>query len=425
MGLIDRLTNLFRKKQPGAEPTTADEHPTPARLMDSIEMFRAERDRAGVVAACRDMYRTDARVKRIIGTLARDAVRGGFTIQSDDTRAMQVATDMVQRVRLTDRIDDWIRLALRDGDTLLEVGITARNEIAELTRKPTLEMRRNSDRFDRFADPGKAFFWADEMWMGQDAPKDAIWFAQWQIIHARWAHDEGQRYGSPLFGEAIKPYRRLDQGEMDIAIRRKTRAGMRYHHVVEGDKADIETYKSINQAALDQPFAAKIDFFSNRPGGISTIQGDANLDQIADVMHHLRTFWTASPIPMSLIAYGQDLNRDIVSEQKEQYDEDLPTITQWAEDEIVRPAIDLQLLLAGILPETAAYAVNWANKRVLTAATLRDLADAALRLRAFGLPDEVILTLIGQFIPNVDLSTIVLDVAQSDAGRLAAIAGVG
>ena len=418
MGLIDRITNLFKQRQPAAAPTTIEEHPTPTRPFDGAELFRVERERSAIIEACREMYRGDMRVKRIIGTLARDAVRGGFEVQSQDARAVEAATAMITRVKMLDRLDDWMRLALRDGDMLLEIGVNAQAEITVLTRKPTLEMRRNSDVFDQFADPLRAFWWSDQLWMGQNAPKEAIWFAQWQIVHARWAHDDGQRYGTPLFAEAVKAYRRLDQGETDIAIRRKTRAGMRYHHVVEGDEADIERYKTLNQAALDQPFAAKIDFFSNKEGGISTIQGDANLDQIGDVMHHLRSFWTASPIPMSLIGYGEDLNRDILNEQKEQYDDDLPTITKWVEDEIVRPVIDLQLLLAGILPESADYTLAWAKRKVLTPTMLRDLSDAALRLRAFGLDDQIILTLIGQFIPDVDLSQVVL--GGGDVERLAA-----
>jgi len=30
----------------------------------------------------------------------------------------------------------------------------------------------------------------------------ATWLADWQVIHARWDHDEGNRYGQPLFASA-------------------------------------------------------------------------------------------------------------------------------------------------------------------------------------------------------------------------------
>jgi hypothetical protein len=424
MGLIQRFTNLFRQRSQTTEVTTIDETALPARPSTLPDLFRAERDRLEIVRKSRDMYRVDMRVKRIMSTLARDAVKGGFTIKSKNARAVEVATGLVTRIKLVDHLDDYVRLTLRDGDTLLEVGINAQAEIASLTRKPTLEIRRASDEFDRFADPTRAFWWGDAAWWGSlsaglAAPTDAVWFAQWQIIHARWDHDEGSRYGTPLFAAATGAFKRYSEGETDIAVRRKTRAGMKYLHVVEGaSDPELDAYKERNQEALANPFAAVTDFYTNKTGSISSIQGDANLEQIADVVHHIRSFWTASPVPMSLIGYGQDLNRDVLDKQKEQYDEELPVVTKWVEDEIVRPVIDLQLLLAGILPETAAYEVVWAAKKVLTPAMLRDAADAALRLRTLGLPDELILQVLTPFLPGVDMSTVVLD-AGGDAGRVA------
>jgi hypothetical protein len=136
------------------------------------------------------------------------------------------------------------------------------------------------------------------------------------------------------------------------------------------------------------------------------------------VVHHIRSFWTASPVPMSLIGYGQDLNRDVLDKQKEQYDEELRVVTRWVEDEIVRPVIDRQLLLSGILPETANYQIVWSSKKVVTAAMLRDAADAALRFRTLGLPDALILQVLAPFMPGVDLTSIDL-LAGSDTPRVA------
>lgn len=420
MGLIQRFAALFRQRQIEPDATTIDEMGVPARPSTLPDLFRAERDRVDIVRKCREMYRTDMRVRRIVGTLARDAV-GEFVIKSDVAQAVEVAHRMVERVQLINHLDDYMRLTLRDGDSFLEVGVNARGEIATLTRKPTLEMRRASDEFDRFADPTRAFWWGDAAWWGIEAPADAVWFAEWQIIHARWDHDEGSRYGAPLFASATAAFKRMSEGETDIAVRRKTRAGMKYLHVVEGaSEAELEEYKERNQEALSNPFAAVADFYTNKAGSITAIQGDANMQQIADVMHHIRTFWTASPVPMSLIGYGQDLNRDVLDKQKEQYDEELRVITRWVEDEIVRPLIDRQLLLAGILPETAAYQIVWSSKRVVTPAMLRDAADAALRLRTLGFTDDLVLQVLAPFLPGIDLSTIMLE-AGGDAGRVAAV----
>ena len=61
----------------------------------------------------------------------------------------------------------------------------------------------------------------------------------------------------PCSPAARKAYKRMSQGELDIAIRRKTRSGLRYLHVLEGaSAAEIEAYKAANKPALDDPFAA-------------------------------------------------------------------------------------------------------------------------------------------------------------------------
>jgi hypothetical protein len=420
MSLIDSITARFRRAKP-VEPTTtldvtaAAHRPGPLDLLDD---FRAETERVEIIRQCRLMYKTDMRIKRLIGTLARDVTRGGFTFHSEDVRSQTVLTALAARTRIVKGLNDWVRLALRDGDTLLEVGVNAQAEIIDLTRKPTLEMRRNSDPFDRFADPARAFWWGPAIWWGMEPPNDAVWFADWQIVHARWAHDEGSRYGEPLFSAATSAFKRMREGELDIAVRRKTRAGLRYNHQFPPgtDPGAIEKYQEINKEALEDPYAATADFFGTTD--IKAIGGDATLNQIEDVLHHIRSLWTASPVPMSAIGYGQDINRDVLEKQKEQYDEELPPIMTWVEDDLVKPIADLQLLLAGILPETAAYTIVWKPKKVLTAAILRDVADAAIRLRALGLPDELILQVLAPFLPGIDLEQVMLK--PSNLGQVAA-----
>ena len=428
MGLIDRITRLWRRdSQTDRGRTTSDELRKPSMPSSLANRFKAESDRRSVILDCRKMYSDDDRAEGVISTLARDAVRGGFTVTvsggANASKAQTIAEELVARLRLFKRLDDWIRLTLRDGDSLLEVSVNDSNEIVEVTRKPTLQMHRNSNEYDRFEDPTKAFWWADEIWAGQAAPKDAVWFAEWQVIHARWHHDEGNRYGRPLFASARKPWKRMDEGEFDIAIRRKTRAGMKFLHSLEdADDADIQRYREDNKDALTNPFAAVADFFTNKKATITTVQGDARLSDIEDVLHHIRTWWVASPVPMSLMGYGQDLNRDVLEKQKQQYDEALPLVTGWVEEQIVVPLLELQWLLQGIWPGGLTYEVVWASKKVLTATDVRDLADALVKLRATQLfPDETLLTIAAVMLPNVDLDAAreALEQAQAEEDRFA------
>jgi hypothetical protein len=291
--------------------------------------------------------------------------------------------------------------------------------VVDVTRKPTLEMTRNSNGFDRFDDPTRAFWWADTLWAGQEPPRDAVWFAAWQIVHARWAHDEGSRYGRPLFAAARTPWKRVKEGEFDVAVRRKTRAGMKYLHTLESaDEGAVEKYKRENRDALNDPFAAVSDFFTNDKASIQAIQGDARLGEIEDVVHHIRTWWVASPVPMSLLGYGQDLNRDVLQEQKEQYDEALESVSGWVQDQFVVPLLEMQWLLQGIWPKGLTYQVTWAVKQALTAARLLALAKALAAMQATMLfDDETLIRIAVRIVPGLDAEALLAALAKVKAER--------
>lgn len=417
MGLRDRIGRLLRRAEPETK-TTIEETPLPPAMPgDLVARLTAERERAAIVTKCNEMYENDPRCEQAVNTLARDIVKGGYVVRvkRGDARAQDSAAAMYDRLDIASTLDDWVRETLVDGDSLLEVGVNEDLDIAKVTRKPTLEMHRNSDRADEFAEPARAFWYAEQPLLGLEPPSNAIWFAQWQIVHARWNHRSKSKYGRPLFASATGPWKRVQEGELDIAVRRKTRAGMKFLHVVEGaDDGGIREYRERNKDALTNPFAMVADFFTNKPGSISAIQGDARLADIGDVVHQIETWWTASPTPLPLIGYGKDLNRDILKEKLEQYKNALEQLTQWCEDELVKPLLKLQWLLNGIVPEGLKYEIEWKSKAPTSAADIRDVADAAVRLKAVNVPDAVILAVVNRFLPWLDIETLAGDGAGDD-----------
>lgn len=421
--IIDRITSLFRQKRP---MTTADETALaqPVSATHFVNKLRTSNERLAVIKASRKIYAQDTRAESIMQTLARDAVAGGFMVDADDDNAAEIAHDLRDRLKLNGRLDDWSRLTFRDGDTLLELGVTNDLEIVEVTRKPTTLMNRNSDKTDRFADPTRAFWFSERSWLNKPPP-DALWFAEWQIIHARWNHDEGKKYGRPLLSSAHRAWKRLDEGELDMAIRRKTRAGMKYLHVVEGDQGAVEKYKEDNKSALNDPFAAAADFFSNKPGSISTVQGDARLNEIADVQHHIHTFWLGSPVPMGIVGYGTDIDFSVIGHQKEQYDETLIEVQSWVTDQFIRPLVERQWLMAGIVPDHLTYEIKWTPKKRVTPADIEKLFRAALAMRALGLQEDAIALILTWFLPGIEPSMLMTGTdsnGQVDTERLANIA---
>lgn len=407
MGLIDFFTTLLRRSQSVVSTTSAEVRPPP-RPTAELRRFQVEQDRRSIIEICRRMVDEDTRPEGVIGTIARDASRGGFQVKVTRApgvaQARQIAADLIERLGLHELIADWVRLTLKDGDSFLEVSVDANGDIVGVSRKPTLQMHRNSDDQDRFPDPTHAYWWADEIWTGQQvAPKDATWFADWQILHLRWNHDSEQRYGRPLFASARKAWKRIDEGEIDIAVRRKTRAGLKYvHEFPEGtDETTIEAYKELNRDALDNPTAAIADFYGTVK--INAVQGDGRLSEIDDVLHHIRTWWIAAPVPMPLLGYGQDLNRDVLQEQKDQYDRALDALAQWIDKEIIQPLVELQWLLKGIWPGGLKYQIVRPSRKPLTAADLKLAAEAIKALKETGIvADVLLLRFLAQLIPGLD-----------------------
>jgi len=419
MGLMERMAALWGKSKPApAEQLT----PLEVRMNPALVNFGTQLDRRAKVFDCRQMLEDDPRAKQSIATLARDIAKGGFSIQVTGGRSAQAqaaADAMLARLDITTRLDDWARLTLRDGDTFLEVGAAANGEIVEVTRKPSLEMYRASDQYDRFPDPAQAFYWSEAVPFNDRPPAGAVWFPEWMVVHARWDRDEGSRYGTPLFASARKSYKRMTQGELDIAIRRKSRSGLRYVHSLEDASiADLEAYKAANKPALDDPFAAVADIFMNKRGGIQAIQGDAHLSEIEDVLHHVDTFGMASPVPLELIGYGRNLNRDVLEQKKEQYTETLASVRAWAVAEFIKPLIIRQWLLLGIWPDGLTLDVQWKTKKEPTPAELQQLGTFVATLKGLGIvTDATLLRLLATSLPDFDIDAELAAIQAEQAAR--------
>jgi hypothetical protein len=407
--LSDRFKAFMNPTPPLAPPqmsTFGEGKPAPVITEDVYSRFKVERDRNSIIKDCRGMYDDDPRVEKMHRMYARDLLRGGFVLKTDDTQASDIVAALQERLKLNQALEDWLRLSMRDGDSFLEVTPAQMSgsqfQIAGVTRKPTLQMHRNSNSADQFESAERAFWMGSETFMGMEPPKDAIWFPEWKIIHARWNHDEESRYGRPMMRSARRQFKYVQDGELNVAVRRKIGGAQLRQHVIEGSAADVEKYKEDNKLALGK-LAAVIDFFSNKASSLTVHQGDGNIDRIGDVQHHIATMATASDVPMELMAYGGDLNRDILGEKKDAYEETLNQGREWATVEIIQPLIEREWMLNGILPASVKYKIIWRKAKSLSPTDLRDLADAASRLRVLGVKEDVVQLILASYLRDVDL----------------------
>ena len=370
-----------------------------------LQRFQAEIDRIAVIRKVRVMYRTDPRVEKMHRVYARDTIRQGFAIKTENAEALQIANDLIARVKLQQRVEDFVRLSMRDGDSFLEVGVDDGLNIVKMTRKVSLMMHRNSNPVDEFDDPTQAYWMQNEMFTSLQPAPDALWFPEWQIIHARWNHDSENRYGTPMMQSAISAFNRVVEGELDVAVRRKVNAGqVRLHTIEGGSPADLEAYKTENKDAIDNAFAAVTNLFSNKKGSIETLVSDGNLDKIGDVKHHVETMFAAADVPMELIAYGSDMNRDILSVKQEEYESLLGQARDWTAAEIIVPLLERQWLLKGILPESVIYSISWKQTNGLTPQDVGVVVDTAMKMRVLGLKDEMILAFIQKYLPGASMA---------------------
>lgn len=365
------------------------------------EKLKADRERMAILKTCREMYDTDSRIEKAHRFYAQDIVRAGFFVKTDNLEAKQAADELQKRLDLNQILEDAVRLTSRDGDSFYEIVVNENLEIAKLSRKPTMQVRRNSNSADEFTDANKAFWQSASPWLGNEPPQDAVWFAEWQMIHARWKYDGESRYGKPMFSASTSAFKRVQDGELNVAVRRKIGGAQLRQHIVEGSAADVESYKENNKASFGK-LAAVIDFFSNKPGSLTVHQGDGNIDKIGDVTHNVATMMAASDVPMELIVYGEGLNRDILGEKKEEYDNNQSQGREWLTSQLVKPLLERQWLLMGILPASVDYKVIWRTAKPMTPADLRDLADGLARFKVLGVKDEIIQALAAQFLRNVD-----------------------
>jgi hypothetical protein len=191
--------------------------------------------------------------------------------------------------------------------------------------------------------------------------------------------------GRPYLDANRSIWKKLTATEEDLVIRRRMRAPLRAVHTMEGaSEEQLAEYRA--GVERDQAAGAYRDYYMNRKGSVTAMQGDANLDQIADVDLLLDTFFAGAPAPKGLFGYVKDLNRDVLADLQTDFYDELDALqdnTAWTYEQGFR----LHLLLRGRNPDAYEFTVEFAERRTDTP---NQRADHALKLQALGLPKQVV-----------------------------------
>lgn len=334
----------------------------------------------------RDMEVRDGRVKQIHGRICRDTIRGGLVMQfpSSATTLKREWEDFAFRLQLhrVQKLRSDARGLVAEGNLPLQLVLDDRQRVVAAVRMPAETIVPITDDNGRFKDPGRAYEQRDVL-----TGRVLATFAAWQLQLARFDplnYDDMGEMGRPFLDATAETWRKLTMTEEDMVIRRRMRAPMRLSHVLEGaSEPELETYRKNVEGEKGD---ITTDFYANRKGGVTALQGDAKLADIEDVVHLLDSFFAGTPLPKGLMGYTNGMARDILQDLKRDYYDEIDHVqdTQaWEYEWCFR----LHLLLKGIVAEPDEFTLRFSERRTETP---NQVADLALKLQALGLPPPMV-----------------------------------
>lgn len=343
-------------------------------------------DQRQAILDIRDMDRQDGRVRRIHARVARDTVKGGLVFaQATANEALRREWDAFQRRLQLDRAEklksDARGLVMEGALPLQWVTDEGWNVVAGV-RMPAETILPQTDANGRFKDVARAYVQFDP-----SVGKEIAAFPLWRMTLARFDpdnHDDLGSLGRPFLDATRTTWKKLRMTEEDMVIRRRMRAPLRMAHILEGaTQDDLDAYRATVEREQGQ---ITTDFYLNRKGGVQAVQGDAELDQIGDVVHLLDTFFAGSPLPKGMMGYTDGMARDILEDLKRDYYEEVDLL-QETQAYAYEEGFALHCLLKGINPDAEDYTIRFAERRTETPS---QTADRGLKLQALGLPKGMV-----------------------------------
>jgi hypothetical protein len=278
---------------------------------------------------------------------------------------------------------------LEDGELYLSP-VLLDGRIYRLQPLPTLTMDPNVDSRGQFPDPMRAFRQIDLQLRTEEA-----WFALWQVNWIRWDYrpTRGATHGRSQYLQSRGLGRFLQMSENDMVVRRRSRATLPRHHQIGNDQYTLGTGEDEDYRVKNCPDPSTgqtvTDYVTSGKIKITTVEGgDVNLGHIDDVKHLQNAYMGRLGKPKSLMGWGEDINRDILEVQQDEYQEFLKGVRHllWHGDgglySGLKAVCDFALALAGINPALVTYQPAWPLK--LTKAQIA-FTESIDKLRVSGL----------------------------------------
>lgn len=398
--------NLFGKKKAAPDPLTQKLEPTiglpntergtrstdSARLKALYQVQQPDFDLHQKIMDIRRMDQVDGHVKRIHHRTSHALTKAGLMLVNPSKNARLAAQWRQYQAALglnnRNKLSSDARGLMMEGNLVIQFALdTSQTRVLQAVRMPAETVRAIVNDSGQFADSAKAFAQYD--WL---TGKDQTYFPRWQIDIARLDplnYDDYGEAGRPFLDASRKVWAQMQMTFEDLVIRRRQRAPMRTAHILEGaNDADLTKYK---MQVENEQNEITTNFYLNKKGAVQAVQGDANLDQIADISLLLDAFFSGTPAPKGLFGYADGLSRDILMDMKEEFYDELD-ILQDLQAWVYERGFKLQLLLQGINPDAYDFRVQFAERMT---ETLNQRTDRALKLASIGASQHTIFSTAG------------------------------
>ena len=351
-----------------------------SRLKNLYNQMYVDPTLRAAILDLRHMDRIDGRVKKIHNKMARTAVKGGLKLinTTENKRIERSWKAFKQRLNLNkqEKLESDARGLVMEGNLPMQWVLNKQRQVIAGIRMPTETIRPVVTETGMFKDANNAYEQRDHLTGKVEAS-----FPLWNLTMVRLSPDNFDDMGSmgrPYLDASRDVWQKLCMTEEDLVIRRRERAPLRTVHSLEGaTEPDLQLYK---QQVEDDQKDGSTNYYMNKKGTVTAVQGDANLDQINDVVYLLDTFFAGSPAPKGLFGYTGDLNRDILEDLKKDFFEEIDAL-QDTQASVYYLGFRLQLLLDGINPDSVEFDVQFAERKTMTD---NQRADLALKHQAMG-----------------------------------------
>lgn len=345
-------------------------------------------ERRAMVALMRRMDAEDGRVKTVHSRVARDVIKGGLVMQFDEKGSSKTLKDEWVRfehrlgLNRSEKLKSDARGLVMEGNLPLQLVLDEARDVVATVRMPSDTIVPMVDLGGRFKNPAAAYEQRDVM-----TAKVLATFAAWQLVLCRLDpdnYDDMGAMGRPWLDSCASTWKKLVMTEEDLVIRRRMRAPLRLAHVLEGaDGPTLDAYRKDVEGGQGD---ITTDYYLNRKGGVTAVQGDATLGDIGDVAHLLDTFFAGTPAPKGLFGYTDGMARDILEDLKRDYYAEVDGL-QDLQAGAYATAFRVHLLFKGIDPAPGEFFLRFAERRTETG---NQVADLMLKNIAAGLPTDLV-----------------------------------